>query len=160
MQLLEGKHIDGISLQDDKSTKRMLKLLGSYNHSPKDIIFPVNWPVSLDKSNIKRLETEQFVIAPKPDGPRFLLYVDSDGKTFLLNNTHRVFKLEQSHAFKRIPADTVLDGVVVVSKIVPSEAAQNAGKPTFVIMDATLVNGKDLTQMGIRERISAVKVFI
>ncbi len=77
------------------------------------------------------------------------------------NGTQNMFKLTQSNCFQLIPAGTVLDGIVV-RKIVRGKTARNRnilGKPTFVIMDATRVNGKDVTRKSILDRISIVQVY-
>ena len=77
------------------------------------------------------------------------------------NGTQNMFKLTQSNGFQLIPAGTVLDGIVV-RKIVRRKTAQNRNqleKPTFVIMDATRVNGKDVTRKSILDRISIVQVY-
>jgi len=158
-RFLPDKDIAGIHLVKDVIQMKILqKQLAMYNHSPKNV-FPVMWPVSLTKKNLKRLETEQFVITAKPQGTRCLFYADSDGHQYLQNGTQNFFRLAQSFEF--VPPGTILDGIVVIREGVHGEITQNSnagGKPTFFIMDATRVNQKDLTQMSILERISVVQV--
>lgn len=72
-----------------------------------------------------------------------------------------IFKLDQEWAPQLNVKNTVLDGFLT-RKIVRNPAAQNnqqtKGKLVFVIMDTTRVNGVDLTEENICERISAVRV--
>ena len=133
--------------------------LAVFNEGPREQ-FPVNWPVSLNRDNINQLETDgPFVVAPKPLGIRYLLYVDSDGVMFMQNNTQHIFKVDQDLAPRLIPNDTILDGIVV-KKLVRGESSNDEGngKLSFVIMDATRFDGEQLTQKSILERISAVQV--
>ena len=133
--------------------------LAVFNEGPREQ-FPVNWPISLNRNNINQLKTDgPFVVAPKPLGIRYLLYVDSDGVMFMQNNTRHIFKVDQDLAPQFIPNDTILDGIVV-KKLVRGEGSNDEGdgKLSFVIMDATRFDGEQLTQKSILERISAVQV--
>ena len=81
---------------------------------------------------------------------------------YMENETQHIFVVDPDFAPRLIPKDTVLDGIVV-RKIVRDGAAQSRsaeakGKLSFVIMDATRVNGLDLTQKNIKDRISVVQV--
>jgi len=132
--------------------------LGIFNEGPRDQ-FPVNWPVSLNRNNIGKLKTAgPFVVAPKPLGIRVLLYVNPNGMMFFENNTQNVFKVDPDLA-PQLPKDTILDGIIV-KKLVRGEGSNGNGdgKLSFVIMDATRVDGVQLTQKSIQERISAVEV--
>lgn len=150
---LEGRKVDGLS-HEQKSAKLVIDQLCSYTHNPASHIFPVSWPVSLDESNMGRLATEQFVVAPKPFGPRSLFYADANGGMFLMNQARNVFKVDPSRVLQLIPNDTVLDGIVVA----PGNASSNPNG-TFFILDGIRVGGVDLTGMFIQDRISAVQVF-
>jgi len=134
--------------------------LGVFNEGSRQE-FPVNWPISLNRNNLHKLKTDgPFVVAPKPVGIRYLLYVDSDGMMFMQNNTQHVFKIDPDLAPKVIPKDTILDGIVV-KKLVRGKSSNRNGDGTklnFVIMDATRVDGVQLTQKSILDRISAVQV--
>jgi len=163
MPFLLGEHIDGISLEKDFEVVKELRVrLGRFNHGPFDF-FPVNWPVASDSRVIKQLEKEPFVVAPKPNGVRFLLYVDSEGKMMMENMAQHFFKVDQDHAPQMTATDTVLDGILTRRFIRDGSPRVNnnqeeKGKLTFVVMDATRCRGIDLTKMNILERISAVKV--
>ena len=161
IRFLSDEDIVGIHfVQDSNLGKTLQKRLGLFNHMPKNL-FPVNWAISLKRSHLKSLETEQFVVTPKPTGIRCLFFADSEGVQYMQNGTQNMFKLTQSNVFQLIPAGTVLDGIVV-RKIVRRKTAQNRNqleKPTFVIMDATRVNGKDVTRKSILDRISIVQVY-
>lgn len=152
------RHIDGISLLENSEFVKELQVkLTHFNHSSFNF-FPANWPVTLDLSNIKRLTTEPFVMAPKPAGIRYLLYVDHEGEIFMQNITQHIFKVARDCAPQMTTSDTILDGIVVRKR--QSNNQEIKGNSTFVIMDATRVNGVDLTGKSIQERIAAVKVDI
>ena len=161
VKFLQEENVKGISLcQNVNFVRDMHVRLGVFNEGPREQ-FPVNWPISLNRNNMQKLKTDgPFVVAPKPVGIRYLLYVDSDGMMFMENNTQHVFKVDPDLAPKVIPKDTILDGIVV-KKLVRGKGSKrnvDGAKLNFVIMDATRVDGDQLTQKGILDRISAVQV--
>lgn len=138
------------------------KRLRTFNHgsSTSSSIFPATLPVPITTFNQLMEDGGSFVFSPKPLGIRYLFYFDKEGRSFLMNSTQHIFKVAKSCAFRVIPPETVLDGIVV-RKIVRSERSNQEasnGKLTFVIMDATRINGVDLTQKSIQERMSIVQV--
>ena len=160
---LENGNVEGISLVQNFHFVRDLQTrLGGFNHGPSNR-FPGNQPIFLNVTNMKKLKAAgPVVVAPKPLGIRYLLYVDPEGKMYMENETQHIFVVDPDFAPRLIPKDTVLDGIVV-RKIVRDGAAQSRsaeakGKLSFVIMDATRVNGLDLTQKNIKDRISVVQV--
>lgn len=161
VRFLADLDINGVYLLEDSSLVKMLqKRLHTFNHgSNSSSIFPATLPVPITTFN--QLENGSFVFSPKPLGIRYLFYFDKKGRTFLEDSAENIFKVAKSRAFRVIPPETVLDGIVV-RKIVRAEHDSNQeasnGKLTFVIMDATRVNGVDLTQKNILERMSAVQV--
>jgi hypothetical protein len=155
-----GEQVEGIELVTNFEQVRELHVrLGEYAKGPKNF-FPAMWPVKLSKEKLKLLETEKHFVIPKPTGTRYLLYVDPSGQMFLENMTQNVFRIDGDHLIDLISSDgqsvtdTVLDGVV--TRV--SEAHPDAGRLTFVIMDATLCRGVQLTQMNISQRIAYVRV--
>ena len=161
VKFLQHEDVKGITLCHNFDFARALQIrLGVFNEGPHNM-FPVNWPVSLNRSNMNRLKTDgPCVVAPKPVGIRYLLFVNSEGIIFMENNTQHVFKVDPDLAPK-LPKDTILDGIVV-KKLVRGEGSNgngDDGKLSYVIMDATRVDGVQLTQKSIQERISAVEVY-
>ncbi|XP_057374511.1 mRNA-capping enzyme-like [Daphnia carinata] len=163
----EGQDVEGIHLLTDFDYVRQLQMrLGRFADGPEDF-FPANWPVSLSMENISKLTPSQYVVAPKPTGPRFLLYVDSSGDMFLENMTQHIFRVDEDHAVKmnsfdgRPITDTVLDGVFCKEKRNRDDncsgGEESSEKLTFVIRDAIRCEGLKLTDMGIMERIDFVK---
>ena len=80
------------------------------------------------------------VVAPKPLGVRYWLYVDPQGSTFMQSSRKHAFQLNLKRAPQLIPNDTILDGIVV-RKLVrdgidPNSNQEAKGRLTFVIMDA------------------------
>ena len=161
---LEKENIDGVSLVQNFNFVRDLQIrLGDFNQGPRNR-FPVNQPIFLNVTNIKKLKAAgPVVVAPKPQGLRYLLYVDPKGNMYMENESQHLFVVDPDFAPQLIPKDTVLDGIVV-RKIVRDGAAQidnnqeAKGGLSFFVMDATRVNGVDLTEKNIQERISVVQV--
>lgn len=160
--------VDGIRpLEDPYLIARLKVRIARFAYAKHNAGLPVNWPFQLSMANIHHLETEPYVVSPKPFGMRYLLYVDTEGKMFLQNNSRRLttptmFQLDQDRSPQLMPFDTDLDGFLV-RKIVRDEADENnhdwtKGKRTFVIMDAIRCKGVDLTQKIIQERIGAIQV--
>ncbi len=128
------------------------------------------WPVTLSSKNIEFLATKPYVLAPKPKGPRFLLYVDACGQIFLENMTQNIFCVDEDHAVKmasfggRPINDTILDGILTREKLNSDDCCADsdleaAGKLTFVIQDAIRCNGENLTSLNIFQRIAFVEVY-
>ena len=140
--------------------------LGNFAKGEIDI-FPAMWPVSLSTDNVRLLSSKPYVMAPRPIGPRFFLYIDPSGDIFLENMTQHIFRVDEDHAINiqsfdgRPITDTVLDGIFTREKMgddSSSDGAETFGKLTFVIQDAIRCNGKDLTQWNILERIGFIYV--
>ena len=126
---------------------------------PNHTIFPAAWAVHLTMENIHQLELNPHFVTPKPEGPRFLLYVDSSGDIYLENMTQHFFRVDSDHAIQMVSADgntitdTVLDGIFTREK-----KSDGKGKLTFVIRDGIRYGGQDLTKMNVSRRLSFVKV--
>ena len=159
MKLFPGEQLNNVSLVTDLTLViQMQAKLGKYSHGPRDW-FPVNWPISLCQENLSKLTSQSYVVSLKPDGPRFLFYINPVGQIFMENQERHFFLLDPERAVKflssdqRVLTDTVLDGYLV------RKLTQDAGHPlTFVICDAIRCDGIDLTGLGIMERINHVKV--
>ena len=146
--------------------------LGRFIHGgPKDF-FAAMWPVSLSTVNVHSLAKSPYVVAPKPTGPRFFLYIDPSGDIFLENMTQHFFRVDEDHAINiqsfdgRPITDTVLDGIFTREKLCDYSSCdgdkgaemETPRKLTFVIQDAIRCNGKDLTKSNILQRIAFVRV--
>ena len=109
-----------------------------------------------------------YYVAPRPHGERFMLYIDEYGEFFLENNSRHVFQLERERALRLLSlngsacTDTVLDGVLTRARSNTTKegdaSVKRNQKLTFVIIDATRYNGRDLTKMAIVDRLSLIKV--
>ncbi len=121
------------------------------------------WSVHLKPRNILELETRPHFVIPKPHGTRYLLYVDPSGQIYLENYAQNIFRIDEDHSVKFISSDgqsitdTILDGVITR---VADKRRPDAGRLTFVIMDAILCRGVSLKQMNIKQRIAFVRVII
>ena len=146
-KFFDDEDVEGVCLVADPN--QLFFQMSNYLQHPLSI-FNANWPVSLTKENISQLEPNQYVVAPKPHGTRFLLLVDSFGNIYMKNMKQNFYQLDAKRIYP-IPADTVIDGYLTrnISK----------GRLTFVIHDARRYKGYDLTNYGIIKRIKHVKVF-
>ena len=154
--------MDGIHLVTDPILVAQLKnFLGECARGPKSK-FPVMWSVHLTSKNIRKLESQPHFVIPKPHGTRYLLYVDPYGQIYLENNAQNMFRIDEDHSMKFISSDgqsitdTILDGVI--TRV--TDNRPDAGRLTFVILDATLCRGVSLRQMNISQRIAFVRVII
>jgi len=160
----ENKKIDGASLVEDSDLATEIKArIHHYNRAPKGFLgFPTNTSFYLATGDIQHFKKKPYLVSPRPQGDRYLLYTDGHGRMFLEDRVQRILKVDQDRT-PQIPKNTVLIGIVT-RKIIRNENAQNSnseandGKLTFVIMDATRVNGVDLTQKNVTERISTIQV--
>ena len=154
--------MDGIHLVTDPILVAQLKnFLGECARGPKSK-FPVMWSVHLTSRKIPKLESQPHFVIPKPHGTRYLLYVDPSGQIYLENYAQNIFRIDEDHTMKFISSDgqsvtdTILDGVI--TRV--ADNRPDAGRLTFVIMDATLCRGVSLKQMNIKQRIAFVRVII
>ena len=170
-KFIENEDIEGIHLVMDFDLVRELQVrLGKFISNGTDDFFAAMWPVSLSTDNVHSLARSSYVVAPKPTGPRFFLYIDPSGDIFLENMTQHIFRVDEDHAINiqsfdgRPITDTVLDGIFTREKLndYPScdgdKGVETSGKLTFLIQDAIRCNGKDLTQWNILERIGFIYV--
>lgn len=147
----------GIHLVTDFNLVREIQVrLGELSKGPTNF-FPVMWPVSLSTETIKLLTWNPYEVAPRVNGPRYLLYVDPSGKIFLENMTQHIFYVDDDHAIEAFSSvtDTILDGVFTREK---SSSTETNGKLTFVIEDAIRCGGVDLTELKIRKRFTLIQV--
>ncbi len=172
-KFIENEEVEGIHLVMDFDLVRELQVrLGRFISNGTSDFFAAMWPVSLSTDNVHSLARSSYVVAPKPTGPRFFLYIDPSGDIFLENMTQHIFRVDEDHAINiqsfdgRPITDTVLDGIFTREKLNDYSSCDNnlkeeGGNPrklTFVIQDAIRCNGKDLTQSNIVQRIAYVRV--
>jgi hypothetical protein len=158
--LVKDCEVDGVFvLMDQDFAEEIRNRLGNFAHGPRNF-FPANWPVSLGKHNINVL-SENYVVRAKPQGPRYLLYIDEDGDIYMENNAQQIFRIDEEFVI-RFPStiggyvkDTVLDGILAELK--DFNEADEKKRFVFIIHDATRVNGVDITRKGILERMTFVK---
>ena len=121
---------------------------------------------SLNKKNLKFLAGGPgYVVAPTPDGTRYLLYVDSSGDVYLENKAKNFFLVDKDRAIqllspdRSVLKDTVLDGYFVRPIVGQGIADPDArGRLSFVIQDAIRCNGTDLTKLCIVDRVAFIEV--
>ena len=170
-KFIENEDIEGIHLVMDFDLVRELQVrLGKFISNGTDDFFAAMWPVSLSTDNVHSLARSSYVVAPKPTGPRFFLYIDPSGDIFLENMTQHIFRVDEDHAINiqsfdgRPITDTVLDGIFTREKLYDylscdgDKGSETSGKLTFLIQDAIRCNGKDLTKSNILQRVSFINV--
>ena len=166
-KFLKNEDVDGITVVTDLDlVKEMQHKLGRFADGPTDF-FPAAWAVSLNQKNFDLLSFAPYVVTPKPDGTRYLLYVDSVGDVYLENQTQNFFKMSENRTVqllssdRRVLKDTILDGYFV-RRICStgSEGPDQLGRLTFIIQDAIRCNGTDLTKRGILQRIDTIEVIL
>ena len=162
---MDEEPVQGVNLVGDPELVRQMQiLLGNYVGACifEHTFFPALWAIPLSMENIYQLESKPHFMIPKPTGPRFLLYIDSSGQTYLENMTQHFFRVDTDCAFQlvsfegRAITDTVLDGIFTREK----DSGTNAGRLTFVVCDAVRCNGQDLTKKDVPQRIAFVKVIL
>lgn len=104
--------------------------------------FPGPQPVSIERRHFPLLKRQPYLVCEKTDGVRHLL-VSFAGGVFLVN---RAFACESVKI--RIPKDTVLDGELVTCK---------NGKIAFMVYDAVIVKGEDLTYFDLKLRLEKAR---
>ncbi len=150
---IDDGDVDGISLlQDPDLVKELRKVLD------QPFLFSKS-PARMNEVTINKLKKKAYVVAPKPLGIHYLLYVDPQGGMFLQRSLKRIFKVDRNCTPQLIPNDTILEGVIV-RKIDRDETTQNSnGRLTFVITYAFRCQGEDLlAEPSIQERISTIMV--
>jgi hypothetical protein len=97
---LDDELVEGVSLVTDSQLVREIKIrLGKYVGARihEHTFFPAMWAVNLSMENIHHLLLNPTFVTPKPEGPRFLLYVDSSGDIYLENMTQHFFRVDSDH---------------------------------------------------------------
>ena len=160
-KLIEDEQVNGVHLVTDYNRVRdMHVLLGRYTKGPLNF-FPGMTGISLSMKKIPMLESEPYVVSPKPTGTRFLLYVNASGQIFMEKKTQQVFRVDTMKMLNcdgQPITDTVLDGFLTREKTNAGDFGTSKGKLTFVIMDAIRCNGKSLIELNFLQRIALVKV--
>jgi hypothetical protein len=156
---MDEEPVDGVSLvRDSQLVRQMQVLLGNYVGACifEHTFFPALWAIPLSMENIHQVQSKPHFMMPKPSGPRFLLYIDSTGQTYLENMTQYFFLVDTDRAVQfistdgRATTDTVLDDIFTKDEI--------GGRLTFFVCDAVRCNGVNLTKMNVFQRIAFVKV--
>lgn len=107
--------------------------------------FPGPQPVSIEKKHIPLLTKNQYLVCEKTDGVRHFLacFTDSQNRKIcaLVNRSfdHTIYPLT-------VPRDTLIDGELLGN--------------TFIIHDAMWIQGKDLRQMNLLDRLLHAKALV
>jgi hypothetical protein len=133
---MDDETVEGVShVRDFEEVRQMQVLLEKFVGARvfEHTFFPALWAIGLFMENIHQVQSKPHFMMPKPSGPRFLLYIDSSGQTYIRNMTQHFFLVDTDPAVQFISSDgraitdTVLDGIFTREK----NAENNAGKLTF-----------------------------
>ena len=105
--------------------------------------FPGPQPVSIERRHFPALKRQPYVVCEKTDGVRYLLTCDETKTCALVNRAFEV-----THVALNLPRGTILDGELVEC---------HDAKKLFVVHDAVLVRGENVTQMPLTERLAKAK---
>ena len=141
---------------DILSTVRRLTM--AEDAAPGPFKFPGPLPVSLERADVPKVRTEDYVACEKTDGTRFaLVCVMQSGLKIaaLVGRGGDVSLLPLRHVPKAMFQGTVLDGELAFEK---PGVTHPDGRFVFVIFDAVAVSGVAVGHMTLYERLRAVKV--
>ena len=148
--LLDDEQIDGVHLlRKFDLVSQMQVPVDPYIHGPISFFTVMQYGPLTSKNASQLFSSIKYVMAPKPVGQRYLLYVDSSGQIFLENMTQHVFRVGNDRTVKMLSpdgqpiTDTVLDGTLTREKQGPDDTG---GKLTFVIQDALRCSGQDVRE--------------
>ena len=117
-------------------------------------------PVSFDKSSIEKIKTRPFMVSWKADGTRYMMYINEDGKVFMIDRDNCVFfvpKLDfprkpSSNSNETFLTRTLMDGELVVDK-----PAENVLQPRYLVYDLMVLNGCSLVNYMFPRRMSLLR---
>ncbi len=115
--------------------------------------YPGPLPVSLERADVSRMKTQDYVVCEKTDGARFalvcLVHAVSDGSNLkivaLVGRKGDVYLFPLQHVPKAMYQGTVLDGELAFDK--------HAGRFTYVIFDALTVSGVSVGHLPLYDRL-------
>jgi ATP-dependent DNA ligase len=107
--------------------------------------FPGPQPRSIERRHFELLRSQPYVVCEKTDGVRYILRRD-DGPCELVNRAFEVTPVSLN-----LPRQTVLDGELVTYR---------TGRKMFVVHDAMLIKGQDITQCSLTERLNQARQVI
>lgn len=103
-------------------------------------------PISIERRHFNVLKSQPYYVCEKTDGVRYMLESTQEG-VFLINRA----RVKTLVSFVRVPKDTILDGDLVSLK---------NGKMAYVIHDASMVKGVNLTQNPLNERLEKARALV
>ena len=107
--------------------------------------FPGPQPISIERRHFALLKKQPYLVCEKTDGVRNFL-VSFEGGVFLVNRAFQSIPIKI-----RLPKETLLDGELVTAK---------NGKVLFMVYDAVMVKGEDLSAKPLNIRLDAARVVI
>uniref|UniRef100_A0A7R9V957 mRNA guanylyltransferase n=1 Tax=Chlamydomonas euryale TaxID=1486919 RepID=A0A7R9V957_9CHLO len=120
----------------------------------RDIKFPGSQPVSLDRTNMDRIEKQRYWVTWKADGTRYMMYIHSHG-VYLIDRSNNVARVQMRFPMPRKPSasghrpeypvgpphqNVLLDGEMVVDH----DKATNQYQRRYLVYDAMAVGERPL----------------
>jgi hypothetical protein len=98
-------------------------------------------PISIERRHFDIIRTHRYRVCEKTDGIRHFLIKESDGDPYIINRA-----LVKTNVRIRIPKNTYLDGELMGD--------------CFVVYDAMMIDGHDLCDMNLIDRVAAAEKLI
>lgn len=160
--LLTKKQQQNVLQQYHNLVKEDIEISG-YNKKSNIIPLLAPKPVTLELVNLVDPKTygavsilSEYTVTEKADGERVLMYVDKDGKVYIINNTYVVE--DTGMKVSKEGYNTLIDGEFVQC----NKRKDNADKALYAAFDIYYMNGTKLTNlplMGENSRISHLQKF-
>lgn len=104
----------------------------------------INKPITLQLSDLGKLEVNRFSVTEKADGVRHLMYCDVNGNIWLINSLNEV----KSFKNKTKMTNWLIDG----------ELVEEIG--LFAAFDCLIFDGKDISHENLKKRLNSVEKII
>ena len=114
--VFSNPNIESIVLCDQNEKDSVIKEITKFNQSKYKYGFPGTQPVSMDQQNVNFLLEKNYMVTPKVDGTRYLMYISDSGGVYMINRSKLVFRVEGLIFVQAINLDlhlnsTLVDGV-------------------------------------------------
>ncbi|KAM7348245.1 RNA guanylyltransferase and 5'-phosphatase mRNA capping enzyme [Cochliomyia hominivorax] len=105
--------------------------------------FPGSQPVSMDRSNIKRLHEIPYRVSWKADGTRYMMLINKRDEIYFFDRNHSCFQVEnltfvKSSNLNEHLEDTLIDGEMVLDKY------KGEITPRYLIYDIIKISNNDI----------------
>ncbi|KAI5192441.1 mRNA guanylyltransferase [Nematocida sp. AWRm77] len=137
-----------IALRDKRQLLREICEILGVTHATE---FPGAQPVTMERTDLESLKTEDYFVCEKSDGVRALLFAKPvNGKTY-------TFLIDRTCTFLRVPAPLHSSGPMLFDGEIIAEKNKTL---RFLIFDMAIYNGKNIAQETLHARLNAASRFL